>query len=93
MGDPHVVLELRHVLFGGGFFGGGLRQHELGLEFGHETSGARRRVVPASDAKNTGLKEDQDRFHRTPLVASCFKATRGEAARIENAFMTLDQCK
>src|SRR5262249_13556213 len=56
VGDPHVVLELRHVLFGGGFFGGGLRQHELGLEFGHETSGARRRVVPASDAKNTGSK-------------------------------------
>ena len=32
VGDPHVVLELRHVLFGGGFFGEGPRQHELGLE-------------------------------------------------------------
>jgi hypothetical protein len=40
--------------------------------------------------KIQGRKEDQDRFHRTPLVASCFKATRGEAARIENAFITLD---
>src|SRR6516164_3908203 len=32
VGDPHVVLELRHVLFGGGFFGEGPWQHELGLE-------------------------------------------------------------
>jgi hypothetical protein len=32
VGDPHVVLELRHVLFGGDFFREGPRQHELGLE-------------------------------------------------------------
>jgi hypothetical protein len=28
----HVVLQLGHILFGGGFFGEGPRQHELGLE-------------------------------------------------------------
>src|SRR5215471_18351950 len=32
VGDPHVVLELRHVLFGGCFLREGPRQHELGLE-------------------------------------------------------------
>src|SRR6516225_2529694 len=32
VGDPHVVLQLRHVFFGGGLFGEGPRQHELGLE-------------------------------------------------------------
>src|SRR5262249_20335370 len=32
VGDPHVVLELRHVLFGGCFFRERPRQHELGLE-------------------------------------------------------------
>src|SRR6516162_6482262 len=32
VGDPHVVLELRHVFFGGCFFREGPRQHELGLE-------------------------------------------------------------
>ncbi len=30
--DPHVVLQLRHVLFGRGFLREGPRQHELGLE-------------------------------------------------------------
>ena len=34
MGDPHVVLELGHVLFGGGLLGERPRQHELGLEHG-----------------------------------------------------------
>src|SRR5215469_18612944 len=34
VGDPHVVLELRHTLFGGCFFREGPRQHELGLEHG-----------------------------------------------------------
>src|SRR6516165_588164 len=32
VGDPHVVLELRHVLFGGCFFREVPWQHELGLE-------------------------------------------------------------
>src|SRR5262249_51083135 len=32
MGDPHVVPELGHVLFGGCLFGDRPRQHELGLE-------------------------------------------------------------
>ena len=34
MGDPHVVLELGHVLFGGGLLGERPGQHELGLEHG-----------------------------------------------------------
>ena len=34
MGDPHVVLELRHVLFGGRLLGERPGQHELGLEHG-----------------------------------------------------------
>src|SRR6516225_7005738 len=32
VGDPHVVLELRHVLFGSGLLREGPRQHELGLK-------------------------------------------------------------
>ena len=32
IGDPHVVLQLRHVLFGGGFFRERPGQHELGFE-------------------------------------------------------------
>ena len=32
IGDPHVVLELRHMLFGRRLFGERPRQHELGLE-------------------------------------------------------------
>ena len=32
IGDPHVVLQLRHVFFGRPFFGERPRQHELGLE-------------------------------------------------------------
>src|SRR5947209_5673852 len=32
VGEPHVVLELRHVFFGGCFFREGPRQHKLGLE-------------------------------------------------------------
>jgi hypothetical protein len=32
IGHPHIVLQLRHVFFGGGFFRKGPRQHELGLE-------------------------------------------------------------
>ena len=31
-GDPHIVLQLRHMLFRGGFLREGPRQHELGLE-------------------------------------------------------------
>ena len=31
-GDPHVVLQLRHVLFGCSFLGEGPGQHELGFE-------------------------------------------------------------
>ena len=34
MGDPHVVLELGHVLFGGRLFGERPGQHEFGLEHG-----------------------------------------------------------
>jgi hypothetical protein len=34
IGDPHVVLQLRHVLFGGGFLREGPGQHELGFEHG-----------------------------------------------------------
>jgi hypothetical protein len=30
--DPHIVLQLGHVLFGRRFFRKGPRQHELGLE-------------------------------------------------------------
>ena len=37
VGDPHVVLELGHVLFGGGFLGERPGQHELGLEYGFRT--------------------------------------------------------
>src|SRR5262245_15767158 len=33
MGDPHVVLDLRHILFCRGLFGERPRQHELGLEY------------------------------------------------------------
>jgi hypothetical protein len=33
-GHPHIVLELRHMLFGGGFFRKIPGQHELGLEYG-----------------------------------------------------------
>ncbi len=32
VGDPHIVLQLRHVLFGRGFFREGPGQHELGFE-------------------------------------------------------------
>src|SRR5262245_61617985 len=32
VGDPHVMLELRHVLFGGSFLREGSRKHELVLE-------------------------------------------------------------
>ena len=34
MGDPHVVLELGHVLFGGGLLGERPGQHELRFEYG-----------------------------------------------------------
>ena len=36
VGHPHVVLQLRHVLFGCRFFGERPRQDELGLEHGVE---------------------------------------------------------
>lgn len=32
--DPHVVLQLSHVLLGSGFLGEGPRQHELGFKNG-----------------------------------------------------------
>jgi hypothetical protein len=32
--DPHIVLQLRHVLFGDGFLGERPGQHEFGLERG-----------------------------------------------------------
>ena len=34
MGDPHVVLELGHILFGGRLLGKRPGQHELGFEDG-----------------------------------------------------------
>src|SRR5436190_5175284 len=33
MSDPHVVLDLGHVLFGGGLLGERPGQHEFGLEY------------------------------------------------------------
>jgi hypothetical protein len=32
IGDPHIVLQLGHVFFGGGFFGERPGQHELGFK-------------------------------------------------------------
>ena len=37
IGDPHIVLQLRHVFFGGGFLRERPGQHELGLE--HRATG------------------------------------------------------
>src|SRR5437899_8068503 len=34
MGDPHVVLELGHILFAGRFLGKRPGQHEFGFEYG-----------------------------------------------------------
>ena len=42
IGDPHIVLQLRHVLFGGGFFRERPGQHEFGLE--HRAAGINQAV-------------------------------------------------
>ena len=46
LGDPHIVLQLRHIFFGRAFLGEGPRQHEFGFEnrsggFNHAVEGGR----------------------------------------------------
>ena len=69
-GDPHVVLQLRHVLFGSCFLRKRPRQHELGFE--HSAAGINQAIEgrghPLVDGMLHPALDVLDRLAGVPLV-------------------------
>ena len=73
--DPHVMLQLRHILFGCRLFGESPGQHELGLEHGASIfdSPIQRRTHPAQHRVTDTALDVGDHFAGLRLVPASIK--------------------
>src|SRR5262245_951326 len=82
MGDPHVVLDLGHILLGCGLFRKRPRQHELRFEYGF--SSLYNPIIPSKVAASQGIAECLTRrcMSRTfrPVLRSYYVLLRSSVA-------------